>query len=124
MLRVVTPSASEGPGGQGGTRNNILRTTRTAQVPRYARDDRGRDDRRAAALRIVCESRRGMTRGVTPSASEGPGGQGGARTAALLLLWNLTQLWRDTNSHAANARGVKAFAQKKYEQSVKAFGDA
>ena len=26
-------------------------------------------------------------------------------TAAVLLLWNLTQLWRDTNSHAANARG-------------------
>ncbi|PYQ58751.1 MAG: hypothetical protein DMF58_14150 [Acidobacteria bacterium] len=45
-------------------------------------------------------------------------------TAAVLLLWNLTQLWRDTNSHAANARGVKAFTQKKYEQSVKAFGDA
>ena len=43
---------------------------------------------------------------------------------ALLLLWNLAQLWHDTNSHAANARGVKAFAQKKYEQSVKAFGDA
>ncbi len=44
--------------------------------------------------------------------------------AALMLIWNLTQLWRDTNSHAANARGVKAFAQKKYDQSVKAFGDA
>ncbi|HEY6844203.1 MAG TPA: tetratricopeptide repeat protein [Thermoanaerobaculia bacterium] len=44
--------------------------------------------------------------------------------AALLLVWNLAQLWRDTNSHAANARGVKAFAQKKYGQSVKAFADA
>jgi len=45
-------------------------------------------------------------------------------TAALLLIWNLAQLWRDTNSHAANARGVKAFAQKKYEQSAKSFSDA
>ena len=45
-------------------------------------------------------------------------------TLALLLLWNLSQLWRDTNSHAANARGVEAFQQKKYDQSVKAFGDA
>jgi len=45
-------------------------------------------------------------------------------TLALLLLWNLSQLWRDTNSHAANARGVKAFQQKKYDQSAKAFGDA
>ena len=44
--------------------------------------------------------------------------------AALLLVWNLAQLWHDTNSHAANARGVKAFAQKKYEQAVKAFADA
>jgi tetratricopeptide (TPR) repeat protein len=45
-------------------------------------------------------------------------------TLALLLLWNLGQLWRDTNSHAANARGVKAFQHKKYDQSVKAFADA
>jgi len=44
--------------------------------------------------------------------------------AALLLVWNFAQLWRETNSHAANARGVKAFAQKKYEDSVRAFGDA
>ena len=44
--------------------------------------------------------------------------------AALLLLWNLGQFWRDTNSHAANARGVKTFAQKKYDDSVKAFGEA
>jgi len=44
--------------------------------------------------------------------------------AALLLIWNLAQLWRNTNSHAANARGVKAFTQKKYEESVKAFGAA
>ena len=45
-------------------------------------------------------------------------------TAALLLIFNLAQLWRDTNSHAANARGVKAFADKKYAQSVKDFRDA
>lgn len=44
--------------------------------------------------------------------------------AALMLIWNLAQLWRDTNSHAANARGVKAFEQKKYASSVKAFADA
>jgi len=44
--------------------------------------------------------------------------------AALVLVFNLAQLWRDTNSHAASARGVKAFQQKKYEQSVKAFADA
>ena len=44
--------------------------------------------------------------------------------AALLLVINLAQLWRDTNSHAANARGVKAYANKKYTQSVKDFRDA
>ena len=44
--------------------------------------------------------------------------------AALLLIWNLAQLWRETNSHAANARGVKTFTQKKYDRSVKAFGEA
>jgi Ca-activated chloride channel family protein len=42
----------------------------------------------------------------------------------LLLILNLAQLWRDTNSHAANARGVKEFANKKYTQSVKDFRDA
>ena len=44
--------------------------------------------------------------------------------AALLLVVNLASLWRETNSHSANARGVKAFATKKYDQSVKAFRDA
>jgi tetratricopeptide (TPR) repeat protein len=44
--------------------------------------------------------------------------------AALVLLWNLGQFWRETNSHAATARGVKTFAQKKYEDSAKAFGQA
>jgi tetratricopeptide (TPR) repeat protein len=44
--------------------------------------------------------------------------------AVLLLAWNVAQLWRDTNSHAANAQGVKAFAQKKYTEAVKDFGSA
>jgi len=44
--------------------------------------------------------------------------------AALLLIVNLASLWRDTNSHSANARGVKAFSNKKYEQSAKDFRDA
>ncbi len=44
--------------------------------------------------------------------------------AALILLWNLGHLWRDTNSHAATARGIKTFTQKKYDDSVKAFGEA
>jgi len=44
--------------------------------------------------------------------------------AVLLLVWNLSQWWHDTNSHAANARGVKSFEQKKYAQAAKAFGDA
>jgi len=44
--------------------------------------------------------------------------------AVLLLAWNIAQLWRDTNSHAANAHGVKAFAQKKYGEAVKDFGAA
>lgn len=44
--------------------------------------------------------------------------------AALLLVWNIAQLWRDTNSHAANAHGLKAFAQKKYPDAVKDFASA
>ena len=44
--------------------------------------------------------------------------------AALVLLWNLGQFWRDTNSHAATARGVKTYTQKRYDDSVKAFGSA
>jgi len=39
-----------------------------------------------------------------------------------LLTW-LT-FWRDTNSHAATARGVKAFSNKKYADAVKSFGKA
>ncbi len=41
--------------------------------------------------------------------------------AALLLALNLLERWRDTNSHASNARGVKAFEQKKYAEAAKAF---
>ena len=41
---------------------------------------------------------------------------------ALLIGW-LT-FWRDTNSHAATARGTKAFAQKKYPAAVDAFRKA
>ena len=44
--------------------------------------------------------------------------------AALLLIVNLASAWRETNSHSANARGVKAFTSKKYDQAVKAFRDA
>lgn len=42
--------------------------------------------------------------------------------AALLLAFNLMQYWRDTNSHAANARGVDAFNKQKYPEAVTAFG--
>jgi tetratricopeptide (TPR) repeat protein len=41
---------------------------------------------------------------------------------ALLISW-LT-FWRDTNSHAATARGTKAFTQKKYPPAVDAFRKA
>jgi len=41
--------------------------------------------------------------------------------AALLLAFNLLQLWRDTNSHAANVRGVTAFAKQKYADAIAAF---
>ena len=44
--------------------------------------------------------------------------------AVLLLAWNIAQLWRDTNSHAATAQGVKAYAKKKYVDAVKDFGTA
>ena len=44
--------------------------------------------------------------------------------AVLLLAWNIAQLWRDTNSHAANVHGVKSFAQKKYVDAVKDFATA
>src|SRR5437762_1665259 len=42
----------------------------------------------------------------------------------LLIILNLAQLWRDTNSHAANARGVNEFTNKKYALSVKHFREA
>ena len=32
--------------------------------------------------------------------------------------------WRETNSHAASARGAKAYAEKKYAEAVKAFARA
>lgn len=41
--------------------------------------------------------------------------------AALLFAFNLLQLWRDTNSHAANAHGVESFAKKKYSDAISAF---
>jgi tetratricopeptide (TPR) repeat protein len=41
-----------------------------------------------------------------------------------LLIVNWLTLWRDTNSHAATARGVKAFEQKKYGDAVKSFQKA
>jgi Ca-activated chloride channel homolog len=44
--------------------------------------------------------------------------------AALLLAFNLAQWWHDTNSHAATAHGVKAFAQRKYVDAVKSFSSA
>jgi tetratricopeptide (TPR) repeat protein len=41
---------------------------------------------------------------------------------ALLLAFNLLELWRDTNSHAANARGVDAFAHKRFAEAAADFG--
>ncbi len=43
---------------------------------------------------------------------------------ALLLVLNIAQWWRETNSHAATADGVKAYARKKYSDAVNAFGTA
>src|SRR5207249_6518714 len=48
----------------------------------------------------------------------------GVMMAMLLFAWSVAQLWRDTNSHAATANGVKAFAQKKYADAVKSFSAA
>ena len=42
----------------------------------------------------------------------------------LALLVNWLTFWRDTNSHAASARGVKAFSNKKYADAVKSFDKA
>jgi tetratricopeptide (TPR) repeat protein len=41
--------------------------------------------------------------------------------AILLLAFNLADWWRDSNSHAANAKGVDAFSKKRYAEAVKAF---
>jgi tetratricopeptide (TPR) repeat protein len=49
------------------------------------------------------------------------------KTVAILLIAGLpfvAQLTRMTNSHAANARGVKQFAAKKYAESQKSFATA
>ena len=42
----------------------------------------------------------------------------------LALLVNWLTFWRDTNAHAANARGLKAFAQKKYAGAAASFEKA
>ena len=42
----------------------------------------------------------------------------------LALLVNWLTLWHDSNSHAAAARGVKAFANKKYAEAVRHFEKA
>lgn len=43
---------------------------------------------------------------------------------AALLIVNWLTFWRDTNTHAATARGVKSFAQKKYGDAVTSFAKA
>jgi tetratricopeptide (TPR) repeat protein len=43
---------------------------------------------------------------------------------AALLLANWLTFWRDTNTHAATARGVKSFAQKKYGDAAASFAKA
>ena len=43
---------------------------------------------------------------------------------AALLLANWLTFWRDTNTHAATARGMKSFAGKKYEDAAKSFAKA
>ncbi len=45
-------------------------------------------------------------------------------TAAILIVFNLAQLWRETNSHAATAHGITAFAKKQYAAAVAAFDKA
>ena len=40
---------------------------------------------------------------------------------AALLIVNWLTFWRDTNTHAATARGVTSFTQKKYADAVKSF---
>jgi tetratricopeptide (TPR) repeat protein len=49
------------------------------------------------------------------------------KTLAILLIAGLpfvAQLTRETNSHAANARGVKQFAAKRYAEAQRAFATA
>ncbi|HXH39952.1 MAG TPA: tetratricopeptide repeat protein [Thermoanaerobaculia bacterium] len=41
--------------------------------------------------------------------------------ALLLFGLDLSRLWRETNAHAATARGVKQFAAKKYAEAQKSF---
>jgi tetratricopeptide (TPR) repeat protein len=41
--------------------------------------------------------------------------------AILVFGLDLARLWRDTNSHAATARGVKQFTEKKYAEAQKSF---
>jgi Ca-activated chloride channel family protein len=41
--------------------------------------------------------------------------------ALLILGLDLSRIWRETNSHAATARGVKQFAWKKYTEAEKSF---
>jgi tetratricopeptide (TPR) repeat protein len=42
----------------------------------------------------------------------------------IVLVVNWLTFWRDTNSHAATARGTRAFAQKKYPAAVDSFRKA
>ena len=42
----------------------------------------------------------------------------------LVILLNVPRLWRETNSHAATARGVKSFQQQKYLEAAAAFAQA
>jgi tetratricopeptide (TPR) repeat protein len=41
-----------------------------------------------------------------------------------LLMVNILTFWRDTNTHAAAARGVKSFQQKKFGDAVQSFAKA
>ena len=43
---------------------------------------------------------------------------------AVLLMVNWLTFWRDTNAHAATARGTRAFAQKKYAAAAGSFAKA
>ena len=43
---------------------------------------------------------------------------------AALLMVNMLTFWRDTNTYAATARGVKSFVLKKYADAVKSFARA